>query len=155
MRSLSRKTAYRKSTLRNLATSLILYENIKTTEAKAKEVFPIVERLILSAKRDLPKDSLRVRRNLLGYLFDKNAAKKVIEDLVPRYKKINTGIIKSYKLGPRLGDGAEMVILELQKGEKIELSTEEKVKENAKEKTEEGREPKENRRKAKPKTKAK
>ena len=118
MRALSRKTAYRKSTLRNLATSLILYERITTTEAKAKEVKPVVEHLINKAR----KMDLTARRSLLSYLFDEKATLKVLEVLIPRYKKINTGFIKSYKLNPRLGDGARMMILELEK-EKVKDET--------------------------------
>ena len=66
MRALSRKKAYRKSTLRNLATSLVLYERIKTTTAKAKELKPVVEHLITIAK----KNDLNARRRLMQYLFD-------------------------------------------------------------------------------------
>lgn len=109
MRSLSRKKAHRTSLLRNLVTSLILFEKIQTTQAKAKEVKPIVDKLISSAKNA----DLTARRNLMAYLFDENAAKKVLEVLVPRYKEIKSGFIKSYNLGPRLGDGAEMMMLEL------------------------------------------
>jgi len=123
MRSLSRKKAYRKSTLRNLATSLIIYEEIKTTEAKAKEVKPIVEHLLNIAK----KEDLGATRRLMGYLFDKNATKKILEDLLPRYKNIKSGFIKEYKLSPRLGDGAKMTILELIKGESIVKEKVEKV----------------------------
>jgi len=119
MRALSRKTANRNSTLRNLATSLILYERIKTTMAKAKEVKPIVEKLINSAR----KVDLTARRKLLAYLFDENAAKKVLEDILPRYKNIQTGFIQSYKLNPRQGDGAEMMILALAPGEKPQIDT--------------------------------
>jgi len=128
MRSLSRKYANRKSTLRNLATSLVLYEKIKTTTAKAKEVKPIVEHLINSAR----KNDLVARRALLGYLFDENAVKKVFEDILPRYKDIKTGFIKEYKLGPRLGDGAEMTILGLAKGAKVEEKAENANKESSK-----------------------
>jgi len=109
MRALSRKTAYRKSTLRNLATSLFLYERIKTTTAKAKEIKPVAEHLLSIAKAA----DLNSRRKLMSYLFDENAVKKVIEVLVPRYKDLNSGFVKSYRLGARLGDGADMTILEL------------------------------------------
>ena len=111
MRALSRKTASRKSLLRNLATSLVLYEKIQTTEAKAKEVRSEVEHLIALAK----KNDLATRRILLAYFLDKNATKKVLEVLVPRYNKINSGFIKSYRKGNRLGDGAMIVIMELKK----------------------------------------
>lgn len=117
--SLSRKKANRSSMLRNLATSLILYERITTTTAKAKEVKAIVEHLIQSSR----KNDLNVHRHLLSYLFDKNAVKKVIEDILPRYKDIKSGLIRSYKQNPRKGDGAELTILELQKG-KILLESE-------------------------------
>lgn len=109
MRALSRKKAYRKSTLRNLVTSLFLYERIKTTTAKAKEIKPIAEHLLSIAKTN----DLNSRRKLLSYLFDENAVKKTIEILVPRYKNLSSGFVKSYRLGARLGDGADMTLLEL------------------------------------------
>ncbi len=146
MRALSRKKAYRTSTLRNLATSLILYEKITTTEAKAKELKPIIEHLINLAR----KKDLTAKRRLLGFFFDENAVKKVLEDLVPRYKNIKTGFIHSYRKGRRLGDGAEMIILELEKpastagGEKVEI----KEGKDAKEKSSKDTEPKNNRKKA-------
>lgn len=136
MRALSRKKANRKSTLRNLATSLVLFERIKTTTAKSKELKPVVEHLIHIAK---PAD-INSRRKLMAYLFDENAAKKVLEVLVPRYKNIQSGFIKSYKVGIRLGDGADMTILELQKGEETKLVKHEE--ENDKSKTVEKSRPK-------------
>ena len=114
--SLSRKDNHRKSLLRNLATSLILYEEIRTTQAKAKAVKPVVEHLINIAK----KQDLSVRRRLLGYLFDKKATKKIFEVLVPRYKKTNSGFVQLYKIGPRLGDNAPIVLLKLTKPKIIE-----------------------------------
>jgi len=114
MRALSRKKANRTSTMRNLATSLILYERIQTTTAKAKETKQVVEKLINAAR----PGNLTARRRLMAYLFDENATKKVLEDILPRYKNIPFGFIKTYKLGRRLGDGAEMMVLELVKGEK-------------------------------------
>ena len=123
MRALSRKIANRKSTLRNLATSLVLYERITTTVAKAKELKPVVEHLINKAR---PMD-LSSRRRLLAYLFDENATKKVLEILVPRFKDTPTGFIKSYRLRRRLGDGAEMMILEFQKEEVKTIVAKDKV----------------------------
>jgi len=113
MSALSRKNANRKSLLRNLATSLILFEKIKTTTAKSKEVKPIVEHLISIAKAN----DLAARRMLLAYLFDENAVKKTFDELVPRYKNINSGFIRTFKLVPRLGDGAELTLMELVKVE--------------------------------------
>lgn len=136
MRALSRKTANRRSLLRNLATSLVLYERIKTTQAKAKELKPVVEHLISIAK----KNDLTARRRLMSYLFDENATKKVLEVLVPRYKDLQSGFIKVYKVGPRLGDGAEMSILEFKKVE-TEAMTTKNVKENDGESKEESTKP--------------
>jgi len=124
-KSLSRKDNHRKSLLRNLATSLVLYEEIRTTATKAKEVKPIVEHLINIAK----KNDLVSRRRLLGYFFDKKAVQKIFEVLVPKYAK-ETSFVKLYKIGPRLGDRAEMVILKFEKvkTEKIETPKEDKEK---------------------------
>lgn len=118
--SLSRKKSSRRSLLRNLATSLILYEEITTTKAKAKELKSVVERLIVKAK----KNDLAARRLLLAYLFDKNATKKVFEVIAPRYKKIDSGFILTYKLGQRLGDSAPLVLLKLREVETPEISSE-------------------------------
>jgi len=130
MRALSRKKANRESLLRNLATSLVLYERIETTEAKAKEVKPVVEHLISQAK----KNNLSARRQLLSYLFDENATKKILDVLVKRYKDLESGFIKSYRKGRRLGDGAMIMILELKKDESPteETETKQEVKESAK-----------------------
>jgi large subunit ribosomal protein L17 len=111
MNSLSRKKANRTSLIRNLATSLVLYEKITTTTAKAKEVKPVVEHLIAIAK----KNDLNSRRKLIGFFFDENAVKKTLEVLVPRYQKLNSGFIKTYRAGKRLGDSSELMILELRK----------------------------------------
>jgi len=122
MRSLSRKKAHRKSLLRNLATSLVLYERIKTTVAKAKEVKPLVEHLINFAQKNASKKPLAARRRLQSFFFDENATKKVLEELAPRYQEKKSGFIKIYKLGPRIGDKAEICLLEL---EKIKVQPEE------------------------------
>ncbi len=108
-RKLGRKRDPRKALLRSLATNFILYEKIKTTESKAKEVKPIIEKLITIGK----VDSLHNRRKLLKYLYIENAVKKVIEDISPRYKDRNGGYTRIVKVGFRKGDGAKMVILEL------------------------------------------
>lgn len=108
-RKLGRKIGHRKHLLANLATSLILYEKIKTTQAKAKEVRGLVEKMINLAKRG----DLVSRRYLLGYSPEENAVKKLFEELVPRYKERIGGYLKIYKLGPRLGDGSKMVIMKL------------------------------------------
>lgn len=108
-RKLGRKKAYREHTLRNLVTSLVLFEQMETTEAKAKEVKRLVDRLISRNKAG----DLNARRALHGYLFDKNAVAKVIEELIPRYQTRPSGFTKSYHLKNRAGDNAPMMRLEL------------------------------------------
>ena len=107
--SLSLKDNHRRSLLRNLTTSLIIYEQVKTTQAKAKEIVPISVKMINLAK----KNDLSARRKLLGYFFDKKAVEKIFEVLIKRYQNISSGFVKVYKLGPRLGDGSEMVLVKL------------------------------------------
>jgi large subunit ribosomal protein L17 len=106
---LDRKIGPRKALLRNLAVSLVLYEKIKTTKAKAKAIKPIVERLITKGK----ENSLASRRSLLKYLYKENAVKKILEDLGPRYKERKGGYTRILNLKQRQGDGAEVVRLEL------------------------------------------
>lgn len=108
-KSLSRKKAPRELMLRNLATSIILYEKVQTTEAKAKAVRPIVEGLITKGK----ENSLHNLRYLLSRTSVENAAKKVIEDLGPRYKTRPGGYTRIIKLDRRQGDGAAMAQIEL------------------------------------------
>lgn len=108
-RTLGRKRDAKKALLRSLATNFLLYEKITTTESKAKEIKPIVEKLITAGK----DNSLHSRRKLLAYLYTENAAKKVIEDISPRYKDRNGGYTRITKMGPRKGDGAPMAVLEL------------------------------------------
>ena len=96
--------------LSNLAVSIILYEKVKTTQAKAKMVKPIVEKLITSSK----KQSLPVAmRTLNSYLPDSNASKKLVRELLDRYKDRNSGYLRVIPLGYRAGDAAPMVQIEL------------------------------------------
>lgn len=111
-KSLSRKDNHRKSLMRNLATSLILYEEIKTTKAKAKMTKAIVENLIASAKNN----DLVGNRGLKANLLDEKAAKKVREVLISRYKNQSSGLVTIINLGRRSGDGAEMAIIKLKGG---------------------------------------
>ncbi len=108
-RKLGRKIAHRKSLLRNLAASLVLYEKVDTTKAKAKELRPEVEKLISLAK----KQNLGSYRKLLSYFYDKNAAKKVYHELSARYENRSSGFIRLYHIKNRLGDNSEMIRLEL------------------------------------------
>lgn len=107
--TLDRKKAPREALLRNLAGSVIFYEKVKTTEAKAKAVRPLVERAITKGK----DSSLATRRHLMKFFYTEGAVKKILEVLGPRYEKRLGGYTRLVKLGPRKGDGAQMVQIEL------------------------------------------
>jgi len=109
MRKLGRKIGHRKSLMRNLSASLVLYEKIDTTLAKAKDTRSQVEKIINISKGQ----DLKSYRRLLDYFYDKNAAKKVYDELSKRYKDRSSGYIKLFHLGPRLGDNSKMARLEL------------------------------------------
>jgi len=106
---LDRKKEPREMMLRNLASSLMIYEKVKTTEAKAKAVKPLIERLITVAK----KGDLTARRRLIEVLPQKMAVKKAMEVLGKRYKDRKGGYTRIVKLGARQGDGAKIVQIEL------------------------------------------
>lgn len=107
--TLSRMKGPREALLRNLATSVLLYEKVKTTKARAKFVRPIVEKAITVGK----KGGLTARRRLHEMFSLDNAVKKVMEDIAPKYKDREGGYTRAVKIGPRQGDGAEMVRIEL------------------------------------------
>lgn len=106
---LDRKKGPRELMLRNLASSILLYEKVKTTRAKAAAVRPLVEKIITSAK----VGDLNARRGLIKVLLQKNAVKKSLEVLGVRYKNRPGGYTRTTKLGVRSGDGAEIVQIEL------------------------------------------
>jgi len=109
MRKLSRNKDHRELMLRNLATSLVLYERIDTTEAKAKEVKTFLDKIIADAK----PNNLAAIRKLHTVFLDRNAVKKTIEVLVPRYEGRESGFTHTYHLKNRLGDNAPMIRVEL------------------------------------------
>jgi len=94
---------------RNLVTDLLGYEKITTTEAKAKEVRGLAEKMITLGKAG----DLHSRRQALAFIIDKKVTEKVFNELAPRYAQRPGGYTRIVKLGPRLGDGAAMVRLEL------------------------------------------
>ena len=108
-RSLSRPTGHRMLMLRGLTSDLVRYESIRTTEAKAREVRRMAEKLITSGKRG----TLHDRRQVLAKLGDESAVRKVFDELGPRYESRPGGYTRMVKLGPRKGDAAPMAILEL------------------------------------------
>jgi len=94
---------------RNLVTDLLGHEKIITTEAKAKEVRGLAEKMITLGKAG----DLQSRRHALAFIIDKKVTEKVFNELAPRYSARSGGYTRIIKLGPRLGDGAPMVQLEL------------------------------------------
>ena len=108
-RKLSRNTEHRRALLRNLVTSLILQERIKTTVAKAKAARPIAERMISLGKRG----DLHARRLAAGICMTPAALKKLFEDLGKRYASRVGGYTRIVHAGWRAGDGADMAVLEL------------------------------------------
>lgn len=108
-RKLGRATAHRRALYRNLVTDLLKYEKIITTEAKAKEVCSLAEKMITLGK----KSGLHSYRQALSFIMDKKVAEKIFAELAPRYRERPGGYTRMIKLEPRLGDGAPMVKLEL------------------------------------------
>ena len=108
-KKLGRPSAHRKSMLRNLVTDLFKYGRIQTTQDRAKETRRIAEKMITLAKRG----DLHARRQALAYLFDESVVTKLFEDIAPKYADRNGGYTRVLKLGPRQGDNAEVVFVEL------------------------------------------
>ncbi|MBI4299506.1 MAG: 50S ribosomal protein L17 [Chloroflexi bacterium] len=108
-RKLDRSSDHRRALYRNLVTDALRYEKIRTTEAKAKEVRPLVEKIITLGK----DGTLHARRQALAYVFDTKVVEKVFGELSERYATRKGGYTALYHLGPRVGDGAPMAVLEL------------------------------------------
>ena len=96
--------------MRNLAMSVIIYEKVKTTAAKAKAVQPFVERLISIAKKNEKREAIRQINKLLNH---ENSSKKLLEVVVEKYKDRDSGFTRLTKLGYRNGDNAPVVQIEL------------------------------------------
>ncbi len=108
-RKLSRDAQHRKAMLGTMAGQVIVHGRIKTTAPKAKEVRSVVDKLINKAKRD----DLAARREVVKVLKDKTIVRKLFEDVAPDLDDRNSGYTRILRLGPRPGDGAEQVYLEL------------------------------------------
>lgn len=108
-KQLGRTSSHRKATFKNLATALFRHERIKTTQAKAKELKKVAEKLITLAKRE----DLHARRNAAKIIHDHEVLRKLFNEIGPRYADRNGGYTRILKLGPRLKDGAFMVYIEL------------------------------------------
>jgi large subunit ribosomal protein L17 len=108
-RKLGRDAAHRKALYANLTSALIEHGRIRTTVAKAKEVRPIAEQMITLGR----KGDLASRRRAIGYLRSHEIVHKLFSEVAPRFTDRPGGYSRIVKLGPRQGDGAEMVYLEL------------------------------------------
>jgi large subunit ribosomal protein L17 len=106
---LGRKTAHRKAMLSNMASSLIMHKRIKTTTAKAKALKRYVEPIITRSK----DDSTHSRRVVFSYLQDKEAVAELFREVGPKIADRPGGYTRVIKLGARLGDSAEMALIEL------------------------------------------
>ncbi|GGB49329.1 50S ribosomal protein L17 [Virgibacillus dakarensis] len=114
-RKLGRTTDHRMALLRNLASDLIIHERIETTEAKAKELKSVVDKMITLGKRG----DLHARRQAAAFLYnqeaneDESVIQKLFGDVAERYEDRQGGYTRVLKLGERQGDGAKMAIIEL------------------------------------------
>ena len=108
-RKLGRPTDQRRAMLRNLVTSFLKHGKIETTETRAKETKNLAEKMITLAKRG----DLHARRQVLAFVTEEEVVKNLFENVAPKYAERNGGYTRMYKVGPRRGDGAEVVILEL------------------------------------------
>ena len=109
-RRLNRTVAHRKALFANLACALIKHEQITTTLPKAKELRPVVEKLVTAAKRN--KGSLHTRRLLLSQIKDEAMVKKLFDVLGPRYAQRPGGYTRVLKAGVRYGDAAPVAVIE-------------------------------------------
>lgn len=108
-RKLGRNTSHRKAMMRNMVTSLFQHDRIKTTDARAKELRKIAEKLVTLAKRG----DLHARRLALQVVRDKKVVAKLFEEIAPRYASRPGGYTRIVKLGQRAGDNASLSIIEL------------------------------------------
>ena len=108
-RKLGRTSAHRKAMLRNIVTDLFREGRITTTDTRAKEARRQAEKMITLAKRG----DLHARRQVLAYVYDETVVSKLFDEIAPNYAERQGGYTRILKLGPRQGDNAEMVFLEL------------------------------------------
>ncbi|NLM42229.1 MAG: 50S ribosomal protein L17 [Firmicutes bacterium] len=108
LRKLGRTSGHRKALLRNQVTSLVLHGRIETTEAKAKSIKPLADKMVTLGKRG----DLAARRQAAAFLLDPAAVKKLFDEVAPRYADRNGGYTRIIKTGVRRGDAAPMAIIE-------------------------------------------
>lgn len=108
-RKLGRATDQRRAMLRSLVTSFLKHGKMQTTDTRAKETRKIAEKMITLAKRG----DLHARRQVLAFVQEEAVVQNLFDNIAPKYAERNGGYTRMYKTGPRRGDGAEIVILEL------------------------------------------
>ena len=108
-RKLGRDSSARKALFRSILTSFFRHERIETTEAKAKEIRSLADELITLAKRG----DLLARRMAIARLYDEDVVRKLFSEIAPKYTDRQGGYTRILKLGPRRGDAAPMVLIEL------------------------------------------
>lgn len=123
-KQLGRNTSHRRAMLRNMVTSLFEHEQIVTTDAKAKVVRPVAEKMITLAKRG----DLHARRQALAYMKDKGVIHKLFGDLKDRYLDRQGGYLRIVKKGVRKGDGASVSVIQLLPSDESVKSREKKAK---------------------------
>lgn len=106
---LGREKSHREAMLRNIVTSFLREGRITTTKAKARELKRAAEKMITLGKRG----DLHARRQALAFITDKDVVKKLFDEIAPKYAQRNGGYTRIVKIGPRRGDAAEMVLVEL------------------------------------------
>ena len=108
-KKLGRDTSHRQAMFRNMVTSLFKHEQIETTDAKAKQLRPVAEKMITLAKRG----DLHARRQVLAYMQDKTVTHRLFEELKDRYLDRQGGYVRIIKKGNRKGDAAPMSVIQL------------------------------------------
>jgi large subunit ribosomal protein L17 len=123
-RKFGRQTGHRKAMLRNLTLSVLRYESVKTTEAKAKEVRTFIDGMIVLGK----DGSLVARRKALGWLPEREIVEKLFTDLATRYADRQSGFTRTTRLPRRVGDSAPMMLIELMPGVEETVQSEAEAK---------------------------
>jgi large subunit ribosomal protein L17 len=127
VKKFNKSRSHVKAMFSNMVISFFQYERIKTTTAKAKELRRLVEKMITRAK----ENTLHNKRIILGKIKDRDVVAKLFDEIAPRYKNVNGGYTRIIKLANRMGDGAELSLLEL-----VELKAPPKATPKAKKKEE-------------------
>jgi len=139
-RKLGRTSSHRLATMRNLVTSFLQHEQIETTDAKAKELKRLADKMVTLGKRG----DLHARRQAMSVLRDESVGKKLFDDIAPRFKERAGGYTRILKIGRRHGDNAPVSLIELVvKGKVVEekklaKETKAKAKKEKKEKASKG-----------------